>query len=300
MKKVLCAMMLFAAAILCLHQNVFAAEGATVTVNGDTLQAGSDAWKVTLDISGDTKITNGKIRVTYDSSQLKLVSTEAGSMMNGVLTDINDPVSGNKSEGEAVFVFASSTELDTNGTLFEMTFQVQDSLKDGDSVTVSAKTEELQNNNAAVAVTDVPLNAAVGSQSNNNGNNGNGSGSDNQGGSGIQTEAPSGNSNTSGGSSTFGGTSSGSSSTAGTQSGSSTVTSAKTGDNTNVLRPLIIAVIALIVLIGGYIWSRKKRNKSQYEIFKTGSALASRDRCECIFCLKVSAIYLRCTGSANR
>ena len=56
--------------------------------------------KVTLDISGDTKITNGKIRVTYDSSQLKLVSTEAGSMMNGVLTDINDPVSGNKSEGE--------------------------------------------------------------------------------------------------------------------------------------------------------------------------------------------------------
>lgn len=280
MKKVLCAMMLFAAAILCLHQNVFAAEGATVTVNGDTLQAGSDAWKVTLDISGDTKITNGKIRVTYDSSQLKLVSTEAGSMMNGVLTDINDPVSGNKSEGEAVFVFASSTELDTNGTLFEMTFQVQDSLKDGDSVTVSAKTEELQNNNAAVAVTDVPLNAAVGSQGNNNGNNnggndsstepqtetasnngnnGNGSGSDNQGGSGIQTEAPSGNSNTSGGSSTFGGTSSGSSSTAGTQSGSSTVTSAKTGDNTNVLRPLIIAVIALIVLIGGYVWSRKKK-----------------------------------------
>lgn len=257
MKKVLCAMMLFAAAILCLHQNVFAAEGATVTVNGDTLQAGSDAWKVTLDISGDTKITNGKIRVTYDSSQLKLVSTEAGSMMNGVLTDINDPVSGNKSEGEAVFVFASSTELDTNGTLFEMTFQVQDSVKDGDSVTVSAKTEELQNNNAAVAVTDVPLNAAVGSKSNNNGNNNGGNDSSTE----PQTETASnnGNSNTSGGSSTFGGTSSGSSSTAGTQSGSSTVTSAKTGDNTNVLRPLIIAVIALIVLIGGYVWSRKKK-----------------------------------------
>lgn len=274
-------MMLFVAAILCLHQNVSAAEGATVTVNGDTLQAGSDAWKVTLDIGGDTKITNGKIRVTYDSSQLKLVSTEAGSMMNGVLTDINDPVSGNKSEGEAVFVFASSAELDTNGTLFEMTFQVLDSVKDGDSVTVSAKTEELQDNNDSVAVTDVPLNATVGSQSNNgnnngnnnggnnnsstesqsetssdNGNNGSGSGSDNQGGSGIQTEAPSGNSNTSGGSSTSGGISSGSS-TSGTQS--STVTSAKTGDNTNILRPLIIAVIALIVLIGGYVWSKKKK-----------------------------------------
>lgn len=283
MKKVLCAMMLFVAAILCLHQNVSAAEGATVTVNGDTLQAGSDAWKVTLDISGDTKITNGKIRVTYDSSQLKLVSTEAGSMMNGVPTDINDPVSGNKSEGEAVFVFASSAELDTNGTLFEITFQVLDSVKDGDSVTVSAKTEELQDNNNTVAVTDVPLNAVVGSQSNNNGNNsgnnnggnnnsstepqsetasengnnGNSSGSDNQGGSGIQTEAPSGNSSTSGSSSTSGGTSSGSSSTSGTQS--STVTSAKTGDNTNILRPLIIAVIALIVLIGGYVWSKKKK-----------------------------------------
>ena len=196
MKKVLCAMMLFAAAILCLHQNVSAAEGATVTVNGDTLQAGSDAWKVTLDISGDTKITNGKIRVTYDSSQLKLVSTEAGSMMNGVLTDINDPVSGNKSEGEAVFVFASSTELDTNGTLFEMTFQVQDSVKDGDSVTVSAKTEELQNNNAAVAVTDVPLNAAVGRQSNNNGNNNGGNDSSTE----PQTETASNNGNNGNGS----------------------------------------------------------------------------------------------------
>ena len=29
----------------------------------------------------------------------------------------------------------------------------------------------------------------------------------------------------------------------------------------------------------------RKRNKSQYEIFKTESALASRDRCECIFVL---------------
>lgn len=47
----------------------------------------------------------------------------------GVLTDINDPVSGNKSEGEAVFVFASSTELDTNGTLFEMTFRYRIRLK---------------------------------------------------------------------------------------------------------------------------------------------------------------------------
>ena len=30
---------------------------------------------------------------------------------------------------------------------------------------------------------------------------------------------------------------------------------------------------------------QKEKNKSQYEIFKTGSALASRDRCECIFVL---------------
>ena len=84
--------MLFAAAILCLHQNVSAAEGATVTVNGDTLQAGSDAWKVTLDISGDTKITNGKIRVTYDSSQLKLVSTEDRSSVTSLTAIADSPI----------------------------------------------------------------------------------------------------------------------------------------------------------------------------------------------------------------
>ena len=272
MKKVLCAMMLFAAAILCLHQNVSAAEGATVTVNGDTLQAGSDAWKVTLDISGDTKITNGKIRVTYDSSQLKLVSTEAGSMMNGVLTDINDPVSGNKSEGEAVFVFASSTELDTNGTLFEMTFQVQDSVKDGDSVTVSAKTEELQNNNAAVAVTDVPLNAAVGRQSNNNGNNNGGNDSSTE----PQTETASNNGNNgngnngtgnnsgsdkggSGGYSSGNGGSSGYSSGSGygNYGGGSVAGISKTGD----VRPFkimsIIGILGILMMTGGIAVYRK-------------------------------------------
>ena len=73
-----------------------------------TLNENSTDWKVTCAISGDAKITNGKIRVTYDGSKLKLVSAAAGSLISNALPSINDPLTGNKQEGEVVLVFASA------------------------------------------------------------------------------------------------------------------------------------------------------------------------------------------------
>lgn len=120
MKKVLCAIFLFVAGMLCFRQNVMAAGAATVTVKGDTLNENSTDWKVTCAISGDAKITNGKIRVTYDGSKLKLVSAAAGSLISNALPSINDPLTGNKQEGEVVLVFASASEMDANGELLQV------------------------------------------------------------------------------------------------------------------------------------------------------------------------------------
>lgn len=288
MKKVLYAIVLFIVGMLCFRQNVMAAGAATVTVKGDILNENSTDWKVTCVISGDAKITNGKVRVTYDGSKLKLVSSASGSLISNALPSINDPLTGNKQEGEVVLVFASSSEMDANGELLQLTFQaVSGQLKNGDAITVSAATEELADNTENISVTDVPLNVTVGSSTDHtsgtgtdNGGNtastepqtnssGNSSGAESQTNAGIEspeTSANAGTAGTSQGSSTSGTTTgsqtsgNSSSSVSSTQSETTqTVRSAKTGDDTNILRPLIIAVIALLVLAGGFMWSKKKK-----------------------------------------
>lgn len=288
MKKVLYAIVLFIVGMLCFRQNVMAAGAATVTVKGDILNENSTDWKVTCVISGDAKITNGKVRVTYDGSKLKLVSSASGSLISNALPSINDPLTGNKQEGEVVLVFASSSEMDANGELLQLTFQaVSGQLKNGDAITVSAATEELADNTENISVTDVPLNVTVGSSTDHtsgtgtgNGSNtastepqtnssGNSSGAESQTNAGIEspeTSANAGTAGTSQGSSTSGTTTgsqtsgNSSSSVSSTQSETTqTVRSAKTGDDTNILRPLIIAVIALLVLAGGFMWSKKKK-----------------------------------------
>lgn len=288
MKKVLYAIVLFIVGMLCFRQNVMAAGAATVTVKGDILNENSTDWKVTCVISGDAKITNGKVRVTYDGSKLKLASSASGSLISNALPSINDPLTGNKQEGEVVLVFASSSEMDANGELLQLTFQaVSGQLKNGDAITVSAATEELADNTENISVTDVPLNVTVGSSTDHtsgtgtdNGSNtastepqtnssGNSSGAESQTNAGIEspeTSANAGTAGTSQGSSTSGTTTgsqtsgNSSSSVSSTQSETTqTVRSAKTGDDTNILRPLIIAVIALLVLAGGFMWSKKKK-----------------------------------------
>lgn len=288
MKKVLYAIVLFIVGMLCFRQNVMAAGAATVTVKGDILNENSTDWKVTCVISGDAKITNGKVRVTYDGSKLKLVSSASGSLISNALPSINDPLTGNKQEGEVVLVFASSSEMDANGELLQLTFRaVSGQLKNGDAITVSAATEELADNTENISVTDVPLNVTVGSSTDHtsgtgtdNGSNtastepqtnssGNSSGAESQTNAGIEsleTSANAGTAGTSQGSSTSGTTTgsqtsgNSSSSVSSTQSETTqTVRSAKTGDDTNILRPLIIAVIALLVLAGGFMWSKKKK-----------------------------------------
>lgn len=288
MKKVLYAIVLFIVGMLCFRQNVMAAGAATVTVKGDILNENSTDWKVTCVISGDAKITNGKVRVTYDGSKLKLVSSASGSLISNALPSINDPLTGNKQEGEVVLVFASSSEMDANGELLQLTFRaVSGQLKNGDAITVSAATEELADNTENISVTDVPLNVTVGSSTDHtsgtgtdNGSNtastepqtnssGNSSGAESQTNAEIEspeTSANAGTAGTSQGSSTSGTTTgsqtsgNSSSSVSSTQSETTqTVRSAKTGDDTNILRPLIIAVIALLVLAGGFMWSKKKK-----------------------------------------
>lgn len=81
-------------------------------------------------LSGDA-VTSGKIRVKYDGSKLKLNESRKGSLLESGSAEINDPVSGNKSEGEVVMAFASANGLAADGTLLYMNFTLGEQSDNG-------------------------------------------------------------------------------------------------------------------------------------------------------------------------
>lgn len=263
MKKILCALFLVIAGIIGLGNGALAAGNAEISIKGEAFQEGTSTWNVTCEIDGDTKVTNGKIRITYDSSQLKLTSSKAGDLLAGALTDINDPQSGNKPEGEVLFVFASASEMDAKGTLLELEFQVQSQVKNNDEVTVSVQTEELKNNSDTVSASDSALKVTVGGSAQNENSGSAEQPNDTSDNSDTNAETP--NDGDAGIESTEtqgGGTSVNSADTgtgSGQSSSSNSVNPVKTGDDTNVLLPAAVAIIALIVLIGGFFWKKKKK-----------------------------------------
>lgn len=265
MKKLTCAIMMFLLGILCLGGAAMAAGQAEVAIKGEAFSEGTDTWDVTCEIDGDTAITNGKFRITYDSTKLKLESAEAGALLDGLFAQINDPISGNKEEGEVVLVFADANGLDAKGVLLNLKFHVEAGVKNGDEVTVSVSTEELVGGGSAVTVNDSALKVSVGGSaqpvqptdpsadapdSNTEQTPSNGTNDDNAG---FQ-ENPSQNN---GDTSTIGGDNS--STQSNTDSTAKTVNPVKTGDSTNIILPIVAAIVALAVLAGSFWWKKKKK-----------------------------------------
>lgn len=101
----------------------------------------------TFDISSMVKngkdITNGKIRIYYDSDKVTLLSSEKGEVLSEAMGEINDCVTGNKSEGEIVLAFASPQEIPDAGSLMDMKFQLNEGVKDGDEISFQIIAEKL-------------------------------------------------------------------------------------------------------------------------------------------------------------
>lgn len=161
MKKLLSLLLIL---ILCLPaQSAEAAADVTVSIKSDALQEGEENWKVSCEFTGSEKITNGKVRITYDSSQLKLVSAEAGEILKNISPSINDPIQGNKEEGEIVLAFASAMEFEIGGSALDMVFSLNDSVKNGDAVEIKAAVEELGSDSGEPGFTEESLTITVGS-----------------------------------------------------------------------------------------------------------------------------------------
>lgn len=147
------------AAILCVSLSmllqsipVLAAEGTEITIEADRVQEGGGQIEVACRITGGQDVTNGKLLIQYDSSKAVLIENSAGDALPGVLCEINDCLTGNKTEGEIVVAFASSGTISGEGSLLDMTFEVSQDVKAGDSIDFSVNPEELAGSNGTIAL----------------------------------------------------------------------------------------------------------------------------------------------------
>jgi hypothetical protein len=247
-----------------------AAAQAEVSIQGDALAAGSTSWKASCKIQGGVSITNGKVRVTYDGSKMKLTSINVGELLGGTLTNINDPLTGSKEEGEILLVFASADSFSADGTLLELEFQVDGQVKEGDELNISVSTEELKCDQTTVPVQDNGLQLVVGgsvqtiagsvSETESGNSTKDGRVSENS------STTESGNISGSGVESTE--ISPGDTSKASTEAGNgdntgsgktASVTPVKTGDNTKILVPSLTALLAGSIALGIILKKRKER-----------------------------------------
>lgn len=276
MKKLVSLVM---AVLLCLTGiTAMAAEDATVSIKGASVSEGAKEWKVSCNIAGSGKITNGKVRITYDPSQLELQSDEIGAALSGATSDINDSLEGgNKEPGEALLVFASASELDANGSLMDMVFALKDGVKNGDKIEIQVKVEELACNGEDINFTEEALSLEVGDE---NGGNLSGTGEesesqkDSESTSESDTQKQTDSEKQTNAASSNGGTSQSDSvnqsdtdtrntQSSQTNSSSKTTSQVKTGDETNIWLPIGMAVAAVAVLAAAGVGIAKKKKKDQ-------------------------------------
>lgn len=118
------------AMFLILTLNVGAVRAAdTARIYLDAVQAKSGIVTVSCKAENVGKISNGKLRIirsrqTASGKDRGRRRTEKGNFQ----TVINDPIDGNKAEGEIVFVFASSRVQEVSGNLVTMTFSASEKL----------------------------------------------------------------------------------------------------------------------------------------------------------------------------
>lgn len=223
---------------LFLVTSVQAASSSTFSI--ESKKIGKEDKKITTECKASDAgtVTNGKFRITYDPQKLTLEEVAAGNGLSDTMVQINDPVTGNKQEGEIVMVFAAAQPVSIDGTLLKMNFSNK-GLKDGESTDVALAVEEFasESDDLTGKVESKKGTVSMGDETSAEKNGDGSSGSNNK-------------DNT------------GSGSSGNTAKGSATSKSGKvkTGDDTEIGRNVAMAAgsLFLVILVGATI-KRKKR-----------------------------------------
>ena len=121
--------------LVCLNRQTVLADETSNTIISIQKEQSQDGICCVCKMENGNAITSGKLRITYDAKQLKLVKTEAGEALRGALCEINDCLTGNKAEGEIVVAFASSETI-SDGNLVKLSFEKQEGVTETDKITI--------------------------------------------------------------------------------------------------------------------------------------------------------------------
>lgn len=254
--------------------SVYADGGGTVLIESKEVKTGETQIQTSCIVSGDVYATNGKLRITYDPQQMVLKEAAAGEALGGSTIQINDPVNGNKEEGEIVFVFAAAQSFKLEGSMLDMVFSSGSDFQAGNDARIQVDVEELDNESTKVEVsaqegritaetenTQTPDTDSPGTNNPDTGSpDGSNAGKDN-----IEKGEPGGeNKNLNGTHKVTEGQKKSGGNTTKTSAGSSGSTKAKnvkTGDDIEVFG-FIEAGITSVVIIGALLGIKKRRTKS--------------------------------------
>lgn len=231
--------------LVCLNRQTVLADEMSNTIISIQKEQSQDGICCVCKMENRNAVTSGKLRITYDAKQLKLVKTEAGEALSGALCEINDCLTGNKAEGEIVVAFASSETI-SDGNLVKLSFEKQEGVTETDKITMDVKAENAAGDNGEVDVTTKNLTFTLdGKTQTSEEENSNKQDSNKQTSKGNSSSTSKNTANK-----TTGSTS--------TQNGSTTKTgNAKTGDDTNVVPFILSGVVAVAVIV--LIVKKKKR-----------------------------------------
>ncbi|HIU77557.1 MAG TPA: hypothetical protein IAC62_16835 [Candidatus Pelethocola excrementipullorum] len=154
-KKILAAVLTISALSVMQITAVSAAPGMTISVQEVKIKSGETKAEATLSASGSDTVTNGKIRIKYDPQKITLKSAEVGEALKETMTQVNEPLTGNKPEGEIVLVFASAEPVSLKGAMLDMEFQTGSGFDETSGAEIEVAVEELGRDGADLECTAV-------------------------------------------------------------------------------------------------------------------------------------------------
>lgn len=130
--------------------SVMASGQAEVSLEAGTYSDTDRSFEMHCMLENGVEITNGKVRIFYDSEKVTLKESTSGACLSEAMTEINDCISGNKPEGELVQVFASAQDIASQGELMGMEFQMKDGVEKGEEIAFEVKVEKFAGDGGTV------------------------------------------------------------------------------------------------------------------------------------------------------
>lgn len=223
--------------------SVWAASSVFVSIKAETVLKIGGQVSVTCNMEGESKVSNGKLRIQYNPEELVLKDAKTGAALAGTMVQINDPLTGNKSPGEVVFVFANAVGIPASGEILELVFQAGQAFQSEKGAEVQVSVEEFGEDGTNLRVTS--QNGIVYGETKDSNENTSQNGSNEDSSSDKNSEEDNSSKDTE------------------TNSEDRENEIVNTGDETNLMIPIVAATISLFVIVAILMGKKKQGERNE-------------------------------------